>query len=437
MPLSVTWATKVINVPQSYLTPLGGSLYELDVNQFRKDLRALEAGDEGISFLDAHRHITETVIGGFTYARLIEIINGYTVTFEDLQYGVNSIGANHNIADVLNRNQVSLLTQNSAGLVASPEIEFSSFDDAVTVDIDNVTGKAKSGIGFPTGTRRQPVDNFLDALALIAERGFDRIRVIGNATLTGLDFSGLTIEGQSEARTTLTIDATATVPSCEFEEATIGGTFDGDAVLRRCITLNCSMVKGLVENCRVRGTFSLNGTSVDQFSLINCVDDLAGLGTPTIDCGGDGPAIIVRGFRGGLAMSNKSGASDISIDGTFRLVLLTGFGGSGDLLVRGPGPDIDNQANFPAGQITNQLLNPDNIWAHLLVSSLPVTSAGFRLLITERAAAGRVKMDFTPDPPQVVIYDDNGTSELRRLDLTAQITPVLAQANVQTERVPV
>lgn len=119
MPISITWGTKVINVPQSYLTNLGGGIYELDLDQFRLDLKALEDDEEGMPFPDTHRHNTEVTLGGVTLARVVEFINGYTVTFENLQYAVNAVGANSNIADVMNVNQVSLRTFNSAGLIVS------------------------------------------------------------------------------------------------------------------------------------------------------------------------------------------------------------------------------------------------------------------------------------------------------------------------------
>lgn len=120
MAVSVNWLTKVINVPQADLTPLGGTKYEYDVDEFRLALKALEAGAEGMPFLDTHEHTTEKVLSGVTYARFVEIINGYTVEFEDGQYEVQLFGANHNIADVKVQNQVSIIVQNSAGLVIGP-----------------------------------------------------------------------------------------------------------------------------------------------------------------------------------------------------------------------------------------------------------------------------------------------------------------------------
>jgi len=119
MAISIDWATKVITVPQSYLAALGGTLYELDVDVFRLDLKELESSPIGMTFPDTHRHVTQAVLSGVTYARIVEIINGYTVTFEDVgsPYRVRCVGANHNISDVQNLNDVSLIIGNAAGLV--------------------------------------------------------------------------------------------------------------------------------------------------------------------------------------------------------------------------------------------------------------------------------------------------------------------------------
>jgi len=117
--ISITWATKVIYVPQADLTFISGVLYELDVNVFRLALKDLEDDEEGMAFVDTHRHNTEVTLGGVTFARTVEIINGYTVEFEDGQYTVRCVGANHNIADVKVANQVSLIIGNSAGLIVT------------------------------------------------------------------------------------------------------------------------------------------------------------------------------------------------------------------------------------------------------------------------------------------------------------------------------
>lgn len=145
MALSVTWATKTINVLQADLTFLGGGVYELDTDQFRKDLNALQAGVDGIVFETTHEHTAPKTLAGTTFARFIEIINGYVIDFEDGQYQVNLVGSNNNILDVKTVNQVSLAVQNSAGLIqVSTGSGLSAEQDATLTNInsllDNIEG---------------------------------------------------------------------------------------------------------------------------------------------------------------------------------------------------------------------------------------------------------------------------------------------------------
>jgi hypothetical protein len=117
--ITIDRLTRVIFVPQADLTPLGGLRYELDVDAFRLALKDIEDSEEGMAFPDTHRHNTQVNLGGFTLARTFEIINGYTVEFENGMYEVSCVGANHNIALVKVVNSVSLVVNNSAGLIVT------------------------------------------------------------------------------------------------------------------------------------------------------------------------------------------------------------------------------------------------------------------------------------------------------------------------------
>jgi hypothetical protein len=125
--ISVDWGEKIIYVPLTFLTLVAGdgsngSLFELDVNEFRLALKDLEDDDEGMAFPDTHRHNTEVVLSGVTYARTFEVINDYVIKFENDDpsiYGVRCVGANHNLADVKVVDSVSLIVGNSAGLVVT------------------------------------------------------------------------------------------------------------------------------------------------------------------------------------------------------------------------------------------------------------------------------------------------------------------------------
>lgn len=123
MPLSIDWSTFVISVPQRYLTAIGGVFYELDVHQLKIDLGAILANITGICFPDAYVHQAPFVLSGITYDRFIEIIDPYTIEFEDGQYVINCTGANHNVADVKIPNQVSIIVNNSAGRTIITETE--------------------------------------------------------------------------------------------------------------------------------------------------------------------------------------------------------------------------------------------------------------------------------------------------------------------------
>lgn len=97
--ITITWGTKTINVPRSFLTFVSGTLYELDTNLFRLALKDLEDSIEGMAHLRTHKHNTEVTVAGTTFARTIEIINGYSIEFEDGFYSVKLIGSNNNIFD--------------------------------------------------------------------------------------------------------------------------------------------------------------------------------------------------------------------------------------------------------------------------------------------------------------------------------------------------
>ena len=119
MAITINWITKVINVSKADLELIQSTPTEIramDLNWFRLELKNLEDDVEGMTFVDTHKHNPPIIVGGVTLARVVEIINDYTVTFENGQYAVNLYGANSNVGDVINVNQVSIRSANSAGL---------------------------------------------------------------------------------------------------------------------------------------------------------------------------------------------------------------------------------------------------------------------------------------------------------------------------------
>src|SRR3989338_8785590 len=165
MAITINWATKIINVPKVDMTqvqfspPDAFEIYELDIDEFRLTLKDLEDDVEGMAFPTTHNHNTIVTVGGVSLARVVEIINGYTVTFENDSYAVNLVGANSNISDVVNLNTVSVRAANSAGLIQSV-----IWDEPIADHLtDGTTGKALSDAGSAGNPWSSPITGNTDA----------------------------------------------------------------------------------------------------------------------------------------------------------------------------------------------------------------------------------------------------------------------------------
>ena len=125
-----TGARFCINVPQSDLTLISGTLYEHDTDAFWDEVKAWEASHIGIVFEDMQSYNAPYTVFGTTYAPKVEILNEtnssntdlYQVCYvPDTAYSVRLVGSNNNIADVQNLILKNTTTQvipgNAAGLI--------------------------------------------------------------------------------------------------------------------------------------------------------------------------------------------------------------------------------------------------------------------------------------------------------------------------------
>jgi hypothetical protein len=172
MAITINWGTQVISIPQSDLTNLGGGRFELNIDWFRLQLKALEESEDGIMFPDTHRHNTEVTLSGTTYARSVEIINGYTVEFEPTMspYTVVCVGANHNIGDVKTVNHVSLIIGNAAGLIVNTVgsgVLPSDVTDIANAAADKVWQEILSDHSSISGSTAEALDRAKKALAAL------------------------------------------------------------------------------------------------------------------------------------------------------------------------------------------------------------------------------------------------------------------------------
>lgn len=123
MAVSIDESTKRITITQDYLTPVTGTLYELNTETFRTDMNALMDSERYMWMDDYARRNAPVSVAGVTLAQSIEIINGYSVEFDDSPgaYSVRLAGSNNNLFDIQNgilvQNLVQVIPTNSAGLV--------------------------------------------------------------------------------------------------------------------------------------------------------------------------------------------------------------------------------------------------------------------------------------------------------------------------------
>lgn len=357
--IAVDWATKIISIPKADTTLLQLNpieIRELNLDTFRLALKSLEDSKEGMPFLDTHRHNTTVTIGGVTLARVIEIINGYTVTLEDGAYAVNLAGANSNVGDVLNLNTVQVRSANSAGLIQTREIEHASFGDAVHIDVAN----GSAGTLYPIGTPVKPSNNLPDVLLIAGLRGFDTIHVLGDLDIDTGDFTGKRFVGESETKTHIEVDAAAVTVGAEFEHAEVHGVVDGSATFHDCHVDDLTVTAPAhFDRCGLHSTDPIVLAGSGDVHFIDCHSMVPGSGTPVIDMGGDGPGLGMRGYMGGIQLINKTGAAAVSIDLVSGQVKLENTVTDGEIVVRGVGKLTDNSVGATVD--STHLVRPDQI----------------------------------------------------------------------------
>ncbi len=368
MALTVDWNAKVISIPQSDLTFISGTLYDADTDAIRLQLKSIEAG-EGIPFEDTHRHNTEVTIVGVTFARTIEIINGYSLQFTpDSQYTVRLTGSNNNFFDVANgvlvQNQVQVIPNNSAGLVVvntgsglSPEqdsnlnlIKFQ--DQKVYINTESLE------VG--DGSAREPFNTIADALDFAEASGIHQIILLADATLdrnfkgfrvSAIGLSSLDLGGQNVTNTI-------------FKDVRLKGMSTTGAPTFSFSVNNCSLDDGLsgLAGGFVSSVITGNITGAPGlFSFFSQMSTSGLFNTPAISMpAGAAHDSVVEDITGCLTLKNFTRADhtmDICLNGCCLTIDSTCTLGS--IVVTGTGHIVDDSAGVTIDSIN--LLTMPNI----------------------------------------------------------------------------
>jgi len=330
--LIVDWIAKIISVPKSYTILVQSSPIEirrLDIDIFRLDLKDLEDSEEGMVYPDTHQHNTTITVGGVTLARVIEMINGYTITFEDGNYAVNLVGANSNIADVVNLNQVSIRSGNSAGLIDLPAIRLQSFIGA-RIYIDTVVGAA--GTVFPKGTPPFPVDNFDDAHAIEVLLNLTRYNLRGDIIFqAGDDLVDSEWFGASFISASLVFSGQE-MDHATFHQMGLTGQFNGRATFECCSFGSVTDFAGVAIGCCLDGDVTLDSADAEDVLFKNCTS--LGVVSAVLDCNGSSGKVHLSNWVGGIIISNFSASNEMVIDCTTGTIELDSSCTAGVIKVR-------------------------------------------------------------------------------------------------------
>lgn len=429
----VDWAAKIIHVPRTHMLLVQSvptEVRELDLNQFRLDLKALEASVEGMPFLDTHSHNPPVTVGGVTLARVVEIINGYTVTFEDGQYAVNLTGANSNVGDVTNVNQVSVRSANSAGLTYSKQIEDQAFlDGRIWLD----TTEGSPGTQYPLGTTSAPVNNIADAQSIATARNLpNRYHYHGYMTISPLyEIVHEDWLGDSPLHSIIELDDT-NIEGSLFERIYLTGSGLGKFNINEGIITDFTNFEGSCARTGFAGTIRVPDSIASSNLLFVRGYSAAPYGThPIFDLNDAlGVSWQFRTWAGEMEFRNLTDPSGIiTIDMTSGNVFIDSSCTGGTIVVRGTGDVINNSG----GTTVIDQVSP--IWTEAekntaLAALTSITDAANLLLKYQENRTVIDKLNNT-----LTVYDDDGVTPI----LTFTLLNSLGSPSTDevAERVPV
>ena len=277
-----------------------------------------------------------------------------------------------------------------------------------------------TGTAFPKGTEQSPVNNFTDALAIAAERGFLALNILGDATINGgLDFTNFTFFGQGINLSTLTINTAAGVLNTTFEAATITGVLDGMSRVTGCRVMGLSFISGVLEDCILEGTTTLDGVSTALFE--RCISGVPGAGsTPIIDMGGSGSPLAIRDYYGGIEIQNRTGTDAVSIDMSSGQVIFDSTVSAGTITVRGIAKIVDTSTGTAVIDVAD------------LIQPADVNDMRTRVILLEKLQRNRLETN--PSTGLMTLYDDDSVTPLLTTNIYEDVAAAQPYQGTGAER---
>ena len=303
----------LITIPQSDLTLITGTQYQLTVDTFWLLLRDFTDNENAVPQPKLYRRTPATA----STPSITEIEEAYyALQFENGAYSVNIINGNTNIREVEVKNTVSVNTNNTTGFINPEFLELGLFNGAVCIDSANASGAAVSGTGktangLVIGTRQAPCLAASDALVIAQGRGINKFNLMSDLTLTGGNYSAGYSWTADRLSITLTVQAAANVTGNAMDTITVSGELDGLNRLANCEIDAVTNVSGELFQCNLESTMSING----DVHIISCYSGVAGGGHPMIQTIGTNE-VIIRDFHGSIGLHGMTGGThSIGLEG--------------------------------------------------------------------------------------------------------------------------
>lgn len=330
---------------------IGEDTVELDVNILWSDLHNIQ-DDEGMPFEDIFLNNAAITFSGITLSRVFQIINNFTVEFEDGNYAVNATGANNNLLDVRVFNQVSLNVSNSAGQVVTDVNKALDYGERVIVSLND----GVSGDSHPSGTGASPVNTLEDAVAIANYYGIDNIHIRdGSFTLsesiTRFNFSS------SNVSNSIVLDPVGNLENCTFRNLSVTGSGNNsELAFYDCILDSVMDWYGFARDCGIaQGGVKASSRELGSLILTNCYSTALGDEHTIINMNAGIPvSVSARGFSGTILLENCDTANDIAtLEFVTGQALLSNNCTEGTIVLRGVADVVDNS--------TGALINKDGL----------------------------------------------------------------------------
>lgn len=191
------------------------------------------------------------------------------------------------------------------------------------------------------GYQQSPYNNITDAIDDAEANGIRSLVFLDDVTLDR-QLKNFTIRGIGEP----TINPNNQIlTGCKIDDCQFSGTFNSTLDsnhFNHCYFLNGTTgLQGDMHGCGFSGTVALaagaSASIIDGYSLI------PGLGRPTIDVGGSGCSVSIRGWKGGLIIAGADNAADeVTVSLAMGRLQLASSNTNGTISVRGT-CDFDDQ----------------------------------------------------------------------------------------------